>query len=128
MSAHPAGPLHAGIQAPPETAGPRPTDAAGLDALDPAVWPRQATRRDDGVCAIAGSGRWVLNWARAVGIGLSLAAMAWLTFSRHPDGLARRQAGASVRPAAVDADLPGAAQLLDRPLRHAGEVPAEPEV
>ena len=41
-----------------------------------------------GVCAIAGSGRWVLNWARAVGIGLSLAAMAWLTFSRHPDGLA----------------------------------------
>jgi diaminopimelate decarboxylase len=54
VSAHPAGPLHAGIQAPPETAGPRPTDAAGLDALDPAVWPRQATRRDDGVCAIAG--------------------------------------------------------------------------
>ena len=44
MNAHPAGPLHAGITVPPETAGPRPLDAAGLDELAPAVWPRHADR------------------------------------------------------------------------------------
>ncbi len=54
MRAHPAGPLHAGIQAPPETAGPRPPDAAGLDELAPTVWPRHATRGADGVCELAG--------------------------------------------------------------------------
>ena len=48
MRAHPAGPLHAGIQAPPETAGPRPIDAAGLDELAAAVWPRDAARGADG--------------------------------------------------------------------------------
>jgi diaminopimelate decarboxylase len=54
MRAHPAGPLHAGILAPPETAGPRPPDAAGLDELAPAVWPRNAARGDDGALRIAG--------------------------------------------------------------------------
>jgi diaminopimelate decarboxylase len=39
MRAHPAGPLHAGFLAPPETAGPRPGTAAELDVLAPAVWP-----------------------------------------------------------------------------------------
>jgi diaminopimelate decarboxylase len=54
MRAHPAGPLHADIQAPPETAGPRPLDAAGLDELAPVVWPRNAARGDDGALRIAG--------------------------------------------------------------------------
>jgi diaminopimelate decarboxylase len=54
VRAHPAGPLHAGIQAPPETAGPRPLDAAGLDELAPAVWPRHATRTGDGALELAG--------------------------------------------------------------------------
>jgi diaminopimelate decarboxylase len=52
--AHPAGPLHAGIHAPPETAGPRPVDAAGLDELVPSVWPRHAERGADGALRIAG--------------------------------------------------------------------------
>jgi diaminopimelate decarboxylase len=54
VRAHPAGPLHAGIQAPPETAGPRPLDAAGLDELAPSVWPRGARRGEDGGLRIAG--------------------------------------------------------------------------
>ena len=54
MRAHPAGPLHAGIQVSSETAGPRPPDAAGLDELAPAVWPRHAARRPDGVLELAG--------------------------------------------------------------------------
>ncbi len=54
MRAHPAGPLHAGIQAPPETAGPRPVDATGLDELAPAVWPRHAARGADGALELAG--------------------------------------------------------------------------
>ncbi len=54
MRAHPAGPLHAGISAPPETAGPRPVDAGELDALAPSVWPRGAARSADGVMRIAG--------------------------------------------------------------------------
>jgi diaminopimelate decarboxylase len=52
--AHPAGPLHAGISAPPETAGPRPSDATGLDTLAPAVWPRSARRGEHGALEIAG--------------------------------------------------------------------------
>jgi diaminopimelate decarboxylase len=52
--AHPAGPLHAGISTPPETAGPRPVDAAGLDELAPSVWPRNAARGADGALRIAG--------------------------------------------------------------------------
>jgi diaminopimelate decarboxylase len=54
VRAHPAGPLHAGITLPHETAGPRPLDAAGLDELAPAVWPRNAARGDDGALRIAG--------------------------------------------------------------------------
>ena len=54
MRAHPAGPLHGGIQAPPETAGPRPTGPAELDHLAPAVWPRNAGRNDRGVLEVAG--------------------------------------------------------------------------
>ncbi|WP_181781717.1 diaminopimelate decarboxylase [Pseudonocardia pini] len=54
MRAHPAGPLHGGIQAPPETAGPRPTSPAELDHLAPAVWPRNASRAANGVLEVAG--------------------------------------------------------------------------
>jgi diaminopimelate decarboxylase len=54
MNVHPAGPLHAGITVPPETAGPRPLDAAGLDELAAAVWPRNADRGEDGVLEVAG--------------------------------------------------------------------------
>jgi diaminopimelate decarboxylase len=54
MRAHPAGPLHAGISVPPETAGPRPQDAAGLDELAPAVWPRNAARSGSGALEVAG--------------------------------------------------------------------------
>ncbi len=51
---HPAGPLHAGIAAAPDTAGPRPADAGGLDALAPSVWPRHAARTAAGAVEIAG--------------------------------------------------------------------------
>jgi diaminopimelate decarboxylase len=54
MRAHPAGPLHAGFLAPPETAGPRPGTAAELDVLAPAVWPRHAVRGASGSVEIAG--------------------------------------------------------------------------
>src|SRR5918994_6706323 len=54
MNVHPAGPLHAGISVPPETAGPRPLDAAGLDELASSVWPRNAGRGEDGVLEVAG--------------------------------------------------------------------------
>jgi diaminopimelate decarboxylase len=54
VRAHPAGPLHAGISAPPETAGPHPSGAAELDELAPAVWPRNAARGATGVLEIAG--------------------------------------------------------------------------
>ncbi|MDQ4037661.1 MAG: diaminopimelate decarboxylase [Actinomycetota bacterium] len=49
MRAHPAGPLHAGL-AVPEGA---PAIPAALSDLDPAVWPRNAERRD-GVLHLAG--------------------------------------------------------------------------
>ncbi|MGH3615605.1 MAG: diaminopimelate decarboxylase [Pseudonocardia sp.] len=54
MNAHPAGPLHAGIQTPSGTAGPRPANAVQLDGLAPAVWPRGAVRDGDGVLRVAG--------------------------------------------------------------------------
>ncbi|QYN34681.1 diaminopimelate decarboxylase [Pseudonocardia sp. DSM 110487] len=54
MNVHPAGPLHAGITVPPETAGPRPLDAAGLDELAPGVWPRNAARGEGGALEAAG--------------------------------------------------------------------------
>ncbi len=52
--AHPAGPLHSGISAPPETAGRRPVDATELDALAAPVWPRGAVRGAGGAVEIAG--------------------------------------------------------------------------
>jgi diaminopimelate decarboxylase len=54
VRAHPAGPLHAGIATASETAGPRPIDAAELDVLAPAVWPRNARRGPSGAMGIAG--------------------------------------------------------------------------
>jgi len=54
VNAHPAGPLHAGIQSPSETAGPRPVNAVQLDGLAPAVWPRGAVRGEDGALRVAG--------------------------------------------------------------------------
>src|SRR5688500_6821113 len=54
MNVHPAGPLHAGISVPPETAGPRPLDAAWLDELAPSVWPRNAGRGEGGALEVAG--------------------------------------------------------------------------
>ena len=55
MNAHPAGPLHAGVQTPAETAGPRPSSAAELDALAPTVWPRGTRRSDAGALELAGA-------------------------------------------------------------------------
>ncbi|AVZ39703.1 MULTISPECIES: diaminopimelate decarboxylase [unclassified Dietzia] len=52
MSAHPAGSRHEFPHAP--GIGERPTDAGRVMALDPAVWPRGAGRRDDGVVEFAG--------------------------------------------------------------------------
>jgi diaminopimelate decarboxylase len=54
VNAHPAGPLHAGLVPATQTAGLRPTDAAQLDALAAAVWPRHAARGEDGVLRLAG--------------------------------------------------------------------------
>ncbi len=54
MNAHPAGPLHAGVLHPAESAGTHPGSAADLDALAPAVWPRGARRGDDGVVVLGG--------------------------------------------------------------------------
>ena len=49
MRAHPAGPLHGGLQI-PEDIGPRPDD---VNAIAPNVWPKGA-RRSDGVLEIGG--------------------------------------------------------------------------
>jgi diaminopimelate decarboxylase len=54
MRAHPAGPLHAEVVPPGNTAGPRPSTADEMDELHPAVWPRNARRGDDGVVRLAG--------------------------------------------------------------------------
>ena len=54
MNAHPAGPLHAGVLPPAETAGPRPRDAVDLDHLAPAVWPRGTRRGAGGAVELAG--------------------------------------------------------------------------
>jgi len=54
VNAHPAGPLHAGVLPPAETAGAAPASAADLDALDPAVWPRHSGRGAGGVVELAG--------------------------------------------------------------------------
>jgi diaminopimelate decarboxylase len=55
VNVHPAGPLHAGVLPPAESAGPRPRGAAELDALAPAVWPRGTRRGDGGAVTLAGA-------------------------------------------------------------------------
>ncbi|SDC51433.1 diaminopimelate decarboxylase [Actinokineospora iranica] len=54
MRAHPAGPRHADVLPPGNTAGERPADAAALDELNQRVWPRNAERGADGVVRLAG--------------------------------------------------------------------------
>ncbi len=52
--AHPAGPRHSDVLPAHDAAGPVPRDGVALDALPTAVWPRHATRGDDGVVRLAG--------------------------------------------------------------------------
>ncbi|MEV4315844.1 diaminopimelate decarboxylase [Actinocrispum sp. NPDC049592] len=54
MRAHPAGPRHADVLLPANTAGPRPAGVAELDELPEAVWPRNAARGEDGAVRLAG--------------------------------------------------------------------------
>ncbi|KAA2259417.1 diaminopimelate decarboxylase [Solihabitans fulvus] len=54
MRAHPAGPRHADVIVAGNTAGSRPSTTDQLDALHPDVWPRNASRGDDGVVRLAG--------------------------------------------------------------------------
>ena len=54
MRAHPAGPRHADVVLPGNTAGPVPASAEDLDQLHPLVWPRGAARADDGAARFAG--------------------------------------------------------------------------
>ncbi len=48
MRAHPAGPRHADVLVPSNTAGNRPSTSDELDLLHPHVWPRNAARGADG--------------------------------------------------------------------------------
>ncbi|MFD2421035.1 diaminopimelate decarboxylase [Amycolatopsis pigmentata] len=52
--AHPAGPLHAEVHPHADTSGFPPSTADELDRLHPEVWPRNASRGDDGVVRLAG--------------------------------------------------------------------------
>ncbi|HEX4705231.1 MAG TPA: diaminopimelate decarboxylase [Pseudonocardiaceae bacterium] len=54
MRAHPAGPRHADVLLPNNTAGPRPSTADELCTLPADVWPANATRGTDGVVRLAG--------------------------------------------------------------------------
>ncbi|ONI85336.1 diaminopimelate decarboxylase [Actinosynnema sp. ALI-1.44] len=54
MRAHPAGPRHADVLLPANTAGPRPTTVAEIDELPASVWPRNAGRGEDGAVRLAG--------------------------------------------------------------------------
>jgi diaminopimelate decarboxylase len=54
MRAHPAGPRHADVVLAGNTAGPVPSTVEDLDRLHPHVWPRGATRGEDGVVRFAG--------------------------------------------------------------------------
>ncbi|MFC4856728.1 diaminopimelate decarboxylase [Actinophytocola glycyrrhizae] len=54
MRAHPAGPRHAEVLLPTNTAGFRPSDVAELDVLNAEIWPRNAARGEDGVVRLAG--------------------------------------------------------------------------
>lgn len=53
MRAHPAGPRHADVLVPANTASARP-DVERVDELCPRVWPRNARRGADGVLRVAG--------------------------------------------------------------------------
>jgi diaminopimelate decarboxylase len=54
MRAHPAGPRHADVLLPNNTAGPRPSTPDQLNDLPTEVWPRNAARAADGTLALAG--------------------------------------------------------------------------
>ncbi|MGW1677745.1 diaminopimelate decarboxylase [Saccharopolyspora sp. NPDC002376] len=54
MRAHPAGPRHADVVLPGNTAGPVPATAEDVDQLHPQVWPRNSERGADGALRIAG--------------------------------------------------------------------------
>ncbi|MFC7340987.1 diaminopimelate decarboxylase [Saccharopolyspora griseoalba] len=54
MRAHPAGPRHADVVPPGNTAGPTPVSTDDIDHLHPHVWPRNAERGEDGVVRVAG--------------------------------------------------------------------------
>ena len=54
MRAHPAGPRHADVVLPGNTAGLAPSTVEDLGRLHPHVWPRHAERGSDGVARIAG--------------------------------------------------------------------------
>ena len=54
MRAHPAGPRHADVVPPGNTAGPSPASSGEIDQLHPQVWPRNSERGADGVVRVAG--------------------------------------------------------------------------
>jgi diaminopimelate decarboxylase len=54
MRAHPAGPRHAEVLLPSNTAGPRPSTPDELDRLSSDIWARNAARGEDGVVRLAG--------------------------------------------------------------------------
>jgi len=54
MRAHPAGPRHADVVPPGNTASAQPSTMDELNALPVEVWPRNATRGGDGVVRLAG--------------------------------------------------------------------------
>src|SRR5439155_23002920 len=54
MRAHPAGPRHAEVLPPANTAGARPSTPDELDELNAAVWPRGARREADGAVRLSG--------------------------------------------------------------------------
>ncbi|MEB3368276.1 diaminopimelate decarboxylase [Saccharopolyspora mangrovi] len=54
MRAHPAGPRHADVVPPGNTAGPSPASTGEIDLLHPHVWPRNSERGADGVVRVAG--------------------------------------------------------------------------
>jgi diaminopimelate decarboxylase len=54
MRAHPAGPRHADVLLPANTAGAQPSTPDRLNELPPEIWPHNATRGTDGVVRLAG--------------------------------------------------------------------------
>src|SRR3982074_2188022 len=54
MRAHPAGPRHAEVLPPVNTAVPRPSTPDELDELLVEVWPRNARREPDGAVSLSG--------------------------------------------------------------------------